>query len=202
MGFAMVADERAIRSVHDSAVGADDIRDAPVFQRARSHFVWLQTLRITSGDVAPQPLRDIRTKLGRDARLRVFQERKDRRRILKNVTYGKKQRQTIKRSIKIFSLGLRKERWERAAAKEGGGETENGRRNNFIMIILFSLPVKIISGRHNRSIDPGTRLLRTTIDQYTSRRVLAWCDAKCAPFTILSRLFDILLNMAYLPTYK
>jgi hypothetical protein len=27
-------------------------------------------------------------------------------------------------------------------------------------------------------------------------------DAKRAPFTKLSRLFDILLNMAYLPPYK
>jgi hypothetical protein len=30
----------------------------PVFQRARSLFLRFQTLRITSGDVAPQPLRD------------------------------------------------------------------------------------------------------------------------------------------------
>ena len=85
-----MADERAIRSIYDSAVGADDIHrdDAPVFffQRARSHFMGLQTLRITSGDVAPQPLRDSRTKLGSDARLRMFQERKDRRCILKSVT--------------------------------------------------------------------------------------------------------------------
>jgi hypothetical protein len=90
MGFAIMADERAIRSIHDGAVGADDIHNAPVFQRARPHFVWLQTLRITTGDVAPQPLRDGRTKLRRDARLRMFQEWEDRRCILKNVTYKKK----------------------------------------------------------------------------------------------------------------
>jgi len=81
-----MADARAIRSIHDSAVGADDIHDAPVFQRARSHFMWLQTLRITSGDVAPQLLRRRRTKLGRDARLWMFQEWKDRRCILKSIT--------------------------------------------------------------------------------------------------------------------
>lgn len=72
MGFAIMADTRAIWSIHDSAVGADDINDAPVLRRARSHFMWLQTLRITSGDVAPQPLRDRRTKLGRDPRLWMF----------------------------------------------------------------------------------------------------------------------------------
>jgi hypothetical protein len=86
MGFAIMADARAIRSIHDSAAGADNIHDAPVFQRARPHFMWLQTLRITSCDVAPQPLRDRRTKLGRNARLWMFQERKDRRCILECVT--------------------------------------------------------------------------------------------------------------------
>jgi hypothetical protein len=90
MGFAMMAYACAIRSIHDSAVGADDIHDVPVFQRARSHFMWLQTLRITSGDVAPQPLRDRRTKQRRDARLWMLQEWKDRRCILKNVTYEEK----------------------------------------------------------------------------------------------------------------
>jgi hypothetical protein len=90
MGFAIMADERAIRSIHDGAVGADDIRSAPVLQRARSHLMWLQTLRITGGDVAPQPLRDGRTKSGRDARPWMFQEWEDRRCVLKNVTYGKK----------------------------------------------------------------------------------------------------------------
>jgi len=64
--------EHAIRSIHDSAVGADDIHDAAVFQRTLSHFMWLQTLGITSGDVAPQPLRNRRTKLGRDTCLWRF----------------------------------------------------------------------------------------------------------------------------------
>jgi hypothetical protein len=86
MGFAIMAGARAIRPIHDSAVGADDIHDAPVSQRARSHFVRLQPLRITSCDVAPQPLRGRRTKLGRDARLWMFQEWEDRRCILKSVT--------------------------------------------------------------------------------------------------------------------
>ena len=90
MGFAIMADARPIRSIHDSAVGADDIHDAPVFQRARSHFMWLQLLRITSCDVAPQPLRDRFTKMGRDARLWMFQEWEDRRCILKSVTYDTK----------------------------------------------------------------------------------------------------------------
>ena len=90
MGFAMMADERAIRSIHDSAVGADDIHDAPVFQRTRSHFMCFQALRITSGDVAPQPLRDRRTKLGCDTRLWMFEERKDRRCVLKYITCEKK----------------------------------------------------------------------------------------------------------------
>ena len=81
-----MSDARAIRSVHDSAVRADDLHDAPVFQRARSHFVWLQALGIASGDVAPQSLRDRRTKLGRDARVRMFQERKYRRCALKSVS--------------------------------------------------------------------------------------------------------------------
>ena len=89
MGFAIMANEHAIRAIHDGAIGADDIHDAPVFQRARSHFMWFQTLRITGGDVASQPLRDRRTKPRRDARLWMFQEREDRRCILKNVTYEK-----------------------------------------------------------------------------------------------------------------
>jgi len=94
----MMADARAIRSIHDGAVGADDIHHAPVFQRARSHFMWLQTLRITSCDVAAQPLRDRRTKPGRDAGLWMFQEWKDRRCVLKNVAYNNnKNRQSIKR---------------------------------------------------------------------------------------------------------
>jgi len=107
MGFAIMPDARAIRSIHDSAVGADDIHDAPVSQRARSHFMWLQTLRIASCDVAPQPLRDRRTKLRRDARLWMFQKRKDRRCILKNVTYEKKRNppaadKSINQSKKLF----------------------------------------------------------------------------------------------------
>lgn len=133
-----MADARAIRSIHDSAVGADDIHDAPVFQRARSHFIWLQTLRITSGDVAPQPLRDRRTKPGRDARLWMFQEWKDSRRILKSVTYEKKS----DNQSKTLFLRLRKlERGKRRMERQS-----------------YSVPVKIISGRHNRSIEPGTRL--------------------------------------------
>jgi hypothetical protein len=88
MGFAMMADARAIWSIHDGAVGANDIHDAPVFQRARSHFIWFQTLRIPSSDVAPQPLRNRRTKLRRDARLWMFQKRENRRCVLKNVTYN------------------------------------------------------------------------------------------------------------------
>jgi hypothetical protein len=39
MGFAIMADARAIRSIYDSAVGTDDIHDAPVFQHAYSHFM-------------------------------------------------------------------------------------------------------------------------------------------------------------------
>ena len=122
MGFTMMADERAIRSIHDSAVGADDVRDAPVFQRSRSHFMWLQTLRITSGDVAPQPLRDIRTKLGRDARLRVFQERKDRRRILKNVTYenNNNDNQSIKKTLFSKTQKRKMGKWRRR--RGGNGE--------------------------------------------------------------------------------
>ena len=104
MGFAIMADEHAIRAVHDGAVGADDIHDAPVFQRARSHLMWLQTLRITGGDVASQPLRDRRTKLRRDARLWMFQERKDRRCIFKNVTYEKEKPTMTSQSNKLFSL--------------------------------------------------------------------------------------------------
>ena len=90
MGFAIMANARAIRSINDSAIGADDIHDAPVFQRARSYFMRLQPLRITSCDVAPQPLRDRCAKLGRDARLWMFQEWKDRRCILKSITYDTK----------------------------------------------------------------------------------------------------------------
>jgi len=93
---------RAIRSIHDCAVSADDINDAPVFQNARSHFVLLQTLRITSGDVALQLLRDRRTKLGRDARLWMFQEWKDCGCIRKSVTYEKKKppnRQSIRKNL-------------------------------------------------------------------------------------------------------
>ena len=66
-----------------------------------------------------------------------------------------------------------------------------------------SLPVKIISGRHNRSIEPGARLFLNRWREQsinTSRRAL-YCmgDAKRVPFTKRSRLFDILLNMTYLP---
>jgi hypothetical protein len=125
-----MADARAIRTIHDSAVGADDIHDAPVFQRARSNLIWLQTLRITSGDVAPQPLRDRRTKLGRDARLWMFQEWKDHRRILKSVTYEKNRKiPTINQ--KLFFLRLR---------KAGKGRTENGKTiifwNYFFLLYL------------------------------------------------------------------
>jgi hypothetical protein len=152
MGFAIMADARAVRSIHDSAVGADDIHDAPVFQRARPHFMRLQTLRITSGDVAPQPLRDRRTKQGRDPRLWMFQKWENRRCILKSVTCGKPPQK------KLIFLGLQKL----------GGGTENGR----------TLPVKIISGRHNRSIEPGTRLFLTkidrTINQYMATRTVQY----------------------------
>jgi hypothetical protein len=92
MGFAIVADARAVRRIHDGAVGADDIHDAPVVQRARPHFVWLQALGIARGDVAPQSLRGRRTELGRDARLRMFQERKDRRCALEGVACRDKQK--------------------------------------------------------------------------------------------------------------
>jgi hypothetical protein len=88
-----MSDARAIRSVQDGAVGADDIHDAaaPAFsvsfsQRAPSHLVRVQALGITCDDMAPQSLRDRRTKLGRDARLRMFQERKYRRCALESVT--------------------------------------------------------------------------------------------------------------------
>lgn len=118
----MMADERAIRCIHDGAVGADDIHDAPVFQRARSHFMWLQSLRVTGGDVAPQPLRDRRTKLGRDARPRTFQEWEDRRCALKNVTYEKeKPGQSTDQNLFSRTQELVGER------REGG--TENGRNN-------------------------------------------------------------------------
>lgn len=90
-----MSDARAIRSIQDGAVGADDIHDAaapaPAFsvsfsQRAPSHLVRVQALGITCDDMAPQSLRDRRTKLRRDARLRMFQERKYRRCALESVT--------------------------------------------------------------------------------------------------------------------
>ena len=126
MGFAMMADERAIRSIHDSAIGADDIRNAPVFQRTRSHFMRFQALRITSGDVAPQPLRDRRAKLGCDTRLWMFQERKDRRCVLKYITCEKKTPPIINQ--KLFFLDSGAQRWAR---REG----ENGEwKDNYIVI--------------------------------------------------------------------
>jgi hypothetical protein len=94
-----MSDARAVRSVDDSAIGADDIHDdaaqTPIsfsFHRALPHFVRFQTLGISSRDVAPQSPRDRRTKLGRDARPRMFQERQYRRRALESVTYTKKQK--------------------------------------------------------------------------------------------------------------
>ena len=94
MGFAIMSNARAVRSIQDGAIGADDIHDADApaasisffFQRALSHLVRLQALGITSGDMAPQSLRDRRTKLGRGARLRMFQERKYRRCALESIT--------------------------------------------------------------------------------------------------------------------
>ena len=49
-------------------------------------------------------------------------------------------------------------------------------------------------------MEPGTRLFlkaEQSISKFTSRRVL-YGDAKRAPFTELSRLFDVLLNVPYL----
>jgi hypothetical protein len=157
-----MADARAIRSIHDSAVGADDVHDAPVSQRARPHFMRLQTLRIASGDVAPQPLRDRRTKLGRDARLWMFQKWKNRRCIFKSVTYDDQSKSSF--------LSLR--------SREGG-------KDNYIY-----LPVKIISGRHNRSIEPGTRLF-LKIDRENNQSVHrdAHCTVRVTPNAHLSQKF-------------
>jgi hypothetical protein len=83
-----MSDTRAIRPVDDGAVGTDDVHDAAVFQRAFFHFVRFKTFGVPSGDVAPQSPRGGRAELGRDARPWVLQERKDRRRALKNVAYG------------------------------------------------------------------------------------------------------------------
>src|SRR6266850_2343998 len=86
--LATMSDARAIRPVDDGAVGTDDVHDAAIFQRAFFDFVRFQTFGVPSRDVAPQPPRGGRAELGRDARPWVLQERKDRRRALKNVAYG------------------------------------------------------------------------------------------------------------------
>jgi hypothetical protein len=83
-----MSDARAIGPEDDGAVGADDVHNAAVFQRAFFHFVRFQTFGVPSGDIASQSPRGGRAKLGRDARAWVLQERKDRRRALKNVAYG------------------------------------------------------------------------------------------------------------------
>jgi len=87
MRFAVIADARAVRPVHDGAVGADDVDDAPVFYRALLHLVRFQALGVPRGDVALQLPRDGRAEPGRDARLRVLQEWEYRGRTLESVAY-------------------------------------------------------------------------------------------------------------------
>ena len=92
-----MSDARAIRPVHDGAVGADDVHDAAVFQRTFFHFVRFQTLGVPSGDVALQSPRGGRAELGGVARLWVLQERKDGRCALENVAYGAQSSDTLER---------------------------------------------------------------------------------------------------------
>ena len=82
-----MCDARAIGSVHDGAVGTDDIHNTAVFQRAVLQFMLFQTLGVPSSDVALQPSGDGRAELGRDARPWMLKEWKDRRCALKNVAY-------------------------------------------------------------------------------------------------------------------
>jgi hypothetical protein len=84
---------------------------------------------------------------------------KDRRCILKNVTDEKKQ-PTINQKLC------------------GGGEGMGGEWKD--IYILITVPVKIILGGHNRSIEPGTGLYLIREQSIrTSRRAL-YGDAKCA----------------------
>jgi len=93
-----MSDARSIRAIHHGAVGADDVHDTVdaasaaffffFFQRALFHFVWFQNLGVSGGDVTPQSPRGGRAELGSDARPRVLQEGKDRRRALENVAYA------------------------------------------------------------------------------------------------------------------
>jgi len=93
--LASASDARAVRRIHDGAVGADDVHHAAVFQRALFRFVRLQALGVPGRDVAPQSLRGRRAELGRDARPWVLQERQYRGCALKGVACGVRKRQKL-----------------------------------------------------------------------------------------------------------
>jgi len=85
MKFAIMDYACAVGRIDDGTISADDIHHAPVFHRALFHLLRVQTLGVTSGDVASQSLSSRRAKLGCDTRLWVLKKRKYRRGALKNV---------------------------------------------------------------------------------------------------------------------
>lgn len=85
MGFAIIDHACAVRRIDDGTISADDIHLAPVFHRALFHLLRVQTLGVSSGDVASQSLSSRRAKLGCDARLWMFKKWQYRRGALKNV---------------------------------------------------------------------------------------------------------------------